>query len=254
MKTIFIIVLLAMIAAASFADTNSDRADWETYQLIDRLITLEGPTQPIIHENFVIFTASTRLRKVGVSFAHENFSKVYWYRQLQLPQDQLNAPIPPGKKVPDLYIDSGIQFYVYPIPESIKELEYRLVINGLWTTDPGNSRIRRDAVSGLSLSVLPVPPKISKPDPLKGLPKGLIFTFNGPPGESVTVAGNFNSWDPFMYELKEDPAGVYSANIPLPSGTYHYVFFHRGQRYVDPNNPKRIYSKNGSAASVIEVP
>jgi hypothetical protein len=136
----------------------------------------------------------------------------------------------------------------------MKELEYRLVINGLWTTDPGNSLTRRDAVSGLALSVLPVPPKITKPDPLKGLPKGLNFSFNGPPGELITVAGNFNNWDPFMYELNESPPGAYSINIPLPSGTYHYVFFYRGQRYVDPDNPRRIYSRNGSAASVIEVP
>jgi len=57
-----------------------------------------------------------------------------------------------------------------------------------------------------------------------------------------------------MYELKEEPAGVYSINISLPPGTYHYVFFHRGRRYVDPYNSRRIYSKDGSAASVIVVP
>ena len=237
-----------MIAAFSQAD------DWETYELIDRLLTLSGPGAPIIFEDSVIFTAPSNVRRIGVAFAHENFSPVYWFRQLLIPQDRLNAPIPPGQKVPDPYIDSGLQFYVYQVPDSITELEYRLVINGLWTFDPENPRTRRDPVSGLTLSVISVPFRTSSPNPLNGLPRGLDFTFTGPSGEIVTVAGNFNGWDPFMYELKEGPAGMYSINIPLPPGTYQYVFFHRGQRYVDPNNPRRTYSRDGSAASEIVVP
>jgi len=57
-----------------------------------------------------------------------------------------------------------------------------------------------------------------------------------------------------MYELKEAPAGVYTLNLPLPPGRYQYVFFHRGQRYVDPFNPSRIYARDGSAASEIIIP
>jgi hypothetical protein len=57
-----------------------------------------------------------------------------------------------------------------------------------------------------------------------------------------------------MYELREGPAGVYSINIPLPPGRYQYVFFNRGERYVDPYNPHRIYSRDGTAASEIVVP
>jgi len=248
MKTIWWIILLVVIAVSSQA------ADWETYELVDRLLTLQGPGAPVIFEDSVIFTAPSNLRRVGVAFAHENFSTVYWYRQLLIPQDRLNAPIPPGKKVPDPYTDSGIQFFVYQVPDNTAEIEYRLVINGLWTIDAENSRTRRDPATGLTWSVLSIPVKASSPNPLNGLPRGLDFTFNGPPGETVTVAGNFNGWDPFMYELKEWPAGVYRINIPLPPGTYQYVFFHRGQRYVDPHNPRRIYSRDGSAASEIVIP
>ena len=248
MKTIVTFVLLIMISAFCWA------ADWETYELIDRLLTLPGPGAPVIFEDAVIFTASSNVRRIGVSFAHENFSNVYWYRQLLIPQDRLSAPIPEGKKEPEPYIDSGYQFYIYEIPNNIRELEYRLVINGLWTVDPTNPQTRRDPVSSLFLSVISLPQRTVKPNPLNGLPNGLDFSFTGPPGENVTVAGNFNNWDPFMYQLKEGPEGVYSINIPLPSGIYQYVFFHRGQRYLDPNNPRRIYSRDGSAASEIVVP
>jgi len=56
-----------------------------------------------------------------------------------------------------------------------------------------------------------------------------------------------------MYELKEYPEGVYSITLALPPGKHQYVFFHRGRRFTDPYNPIRVYSKDGSAASVIIV-
>jgi hypothetical protein len=248
MKRILIFVLLVISASFSWAD------DWETYELVNRLLTIRRPGAPVIQDDSVIFTSDSSNRRVGVAFAHENFSNIYWFRQLIVPQDPMNPVILPGQKIPDPYKDSGILFHVYRVPEHLRDLEYRLVINGLWTTDPSNPQTRRDPVSGLALSVLSIPPRPSRPNPLNGLPEGLNFSFRGPPGETVTVAGSFNGWDPFMYELRESPAGVYSLIIPLPPGTYQYVFFHRGQRYVDPHNPRRIYARDGSAASEIVVP
>jgi hypothetical protein len=92
MKTVAIILLFTL--AAVFAGA----AEWETYELIDRLLTLPGPGEPVIFEDFIIFTASSGLRTVGIAFAYENFSSTYWFRQLVVAQDRLNAPIPPGAK------------------------------------------------------------------------------------------------------------------------------------------------------------
>jgi len=247
MKTIGIFCLLIIIAPFCRAD------EWESYEVVNRLLSIHRPAAPVIVDDYVIFTADSALRRVGVAFAHENFATVYWFRQMIIPQDRLSVQwdvvIPP-----DTYINSAIQFYVYQIPKNLREIEYRLVVNGLWTIDPLNPQTRRDAVSGLSLSVLSLPYRPITPNPLNGLPEGLSFSFKGPPGEIVTVAGDFNGWDPFMYELREYPAGVYSLTLPLPPGTYQYVFYHRGQRYVDPYNPTRIYARDGSAASQIVVP
>jgi hypothetical protein len=248
MKTIRICAFFIVIASFSWA------ADWETYDLIDRLLTIREPSAPVVHENFVIFTADSSLRRVGVAFAHENFATIYWFNQLLVSQDRMNMIILPGQKFPDPYKDSGLQFYVYQFPDYLKELEYRLIINGLWTIDTTNPKSRRDPVSGLALSVLTLPARPANYNPLNGLPAGLNFTFIGPPGETVTVAGSFNGWDPFMYELKEWPAGHYSLTIPLPPGTYQYVFFHRGQRFTDPHNPSRIYARDGTAASQVVIP
>jgi len=248
MKTIFTFVFFTLIAVIPLA------AEWETYELIDRLLTLSEPGTPVVHGNSVIFTAPSSLRSVGIAFAHEKFANIYKFRQLLISQDRHAPILLPGQLIPDPYKDSGILFYVYEVPEDILELEYRIVVNGLWTADPLNSQSKKDPVSGLIFSTVQIPQRHFKPNPLKGLPEGLTFTFNAPSGESVTVAGDFNGWDPFMYELKEYPAGVYSLTVPMPPGTHQYVFFHRGRRNTDPNNPNRVYAKDGSAASVIVVP
>jgi hypothetical protein len=251
MKTMKIGTFLAgfLVLAAGFSHA-VDIESVDSYQVHDRLLSLPGPGAPEIVDDMIIFTASSSLRRVGIAFADEGFAKVHWFRQLLAFRDPME--IPRTEKKPNPYKDSGIIFHVYQIPEDATEVEYRLIINGLWTADPANPHIRRDS-SGLSRSVVSLPPKEIIHNPLKGPPGSLSFAFKGPPGETVTVAGSFNGWDPFMYELKEGPAGSYSINIPLPPGKYQYVFFHKGQRYLDPYNHSRIFAKDGKAASEIVI-
>jgi len=248
MKTIYAFIIFTLISVFPLS------ADWETYEIVGKLLSLQEPCAPVIQDNAVIFTVPSSMRKVGIAFAHEKFANVYWFRHLLVPQDFINPILLPGQQIPDPNRDSGILFYVLEVPEDLLEVEYRLVINGLWTVDPLNPLFKRDPVSGLFLSTVTIPPRPIKPNPLRGLPDGLTFMFKAPPGETISVAGDFNGWDPYMYELKEYPAGVYSLTLPLPPGTHQYVFFYRGRRYVDPHNPNRIYAKDGSAASIITVP
>jgi hypothetical protein len=228
-------------------------ADLESYEFIDRLLSMPGPGAPEIFEDAVIFTASSSHRRVGVAFGFEGFSRVHWFRKLLVSQDPLNAPIPPGRKVPDPYRDSGILFHVLQLPKDLDEVDYRLIIDGLWTTDPANPLTRNIGETGLVYSYIHIPQRETVPDPLQGPPGNLSLSFKGPPGETVTVAGNFNGWDPFMYELKEAPAGNYSLLLPLPPGTWQYVFFHRGERLLDPYNRRRAYTKDGKTVSEIVI-
>ena len=252
MKTIKIGIFLALLLFFTLGFSHAvDIESVESYQLIDRLLSLSGPGAPEIVDDLVIFTASSGFRRVGIAFADEGFSKVHWFRQLLVRRDP--REIPENEKKPNPNKDSGMVFYVHQIPEGASQVEYRLIINGLWTTDPANPNSRWDNASGLSWSVLPVPPRETAHSPLKGPPGGLSFLFKGPPGETVSVAGSFNGWDPFMYELLESSPGNYSIHIPLPPGKYQYVFFHRGQRYLDPYNANRVYSREGNAASEIVI-
>jgi len=225
-------------------------ADLESYQVIDRLLSLSEPGAPEIIDDVLIFTYTSQCRRAGVAFAHEGFSHVHWFKLLMVAQDPLIL-LQSTEKRPNPYKDSGILFYIHQIPEDLEELEYRLIIDGLWTVDPANPARRRNNVTGLEYSVLPLPVRERTPEIFRGPPGTLNFSFQGPPGETVTVAGSFNGWDPFMYEMKEDPAGTYTFTLPLPAGRYQYIFFHRGERRLDPHNPNRVYSRDGAVVSEI---
>jgi hypothetical protein len=97
MKRILVFVFFLICAGSPQA------ADLESYEFVDRLLSLSEPAAPFIFEDAVVFTASSGLRRVGVAFAHEGFSKVHWFKKLMTPQDITTAPIPPGKKAPEPY-------------------------------------------------------------------------------------------------------------------------------------------------------
>jgi hypothetical protein len=247
MKKITVVLLLILFIGSIGA------IDIESYTFIDRLLSFKGPDKPVVFEDGVIFTASSSHQRVGVAFAHEGFAKIHWFQKLVLPETNPAAQDPKKKNEPlFLYRDSGILFHAYTVPEEIKELEYRMVINGVWTIDPQNPVYRFDT-SGLGRSVISMPVAQKKKSLTDGPPGTLSFSYDASAGESITVAGNFNSWDPFMYELQERSPGHYSLILQLPPGTYQYAFFHRGERVLDPNNANTVYTKEGKAASVVVI-
>jgi hypothetical protein len=222
-------------------------ADLGSYQFIDHLLALPGPGAPEIFEDSVIFTAPSSYRRAGIAFAFEGYAKVYWLRKLLIPRDPAEIAAEGKKKNVELNRDSGILFHVQAIPEGIRNLDYRMIIDGLWTHDPLNPR-RVTGPSGLSQSRIVIP-DMPRPVLAREAPGFLSLSYTAPPGETVTVAGNFNSWDPFMYEMKETSPGFYTLSLPLPPGVYEYVFFHRGERIPDPHNRDKIYSPEGKIAS-----
>jgi hypothetical protein len=223
--------------------------DTESYQFIDRLLTLPGPREPILFDDGVIFTAPSSYRRVGIAFAHEGFSRVYWFKKLLSNRNEPPPPDPKSKKPPGIYTDSGILFYAHTVPRGMKELEYRLIIDGLWTTDPLNPLKQLDPQSGMLRSVVRAKSEKIISAPPEDPPGIRTFRFRSDPGETVTLAGNFNGWDPFLYTLNETRPGEYSITLPLPPGTYQYVFYLRGERFIDPENPRRAYTMEGKPAS-----
>jgi hypothetical protein len=227
-------------------------ADLESYQFIDRLLSLPGPGAPVIYEDTVIFTAPSSYRRVGVSFAYEQYSKVYWYQKLMIPEDPAVIAALGKRKDVNPNKDSGILFHVQTVPEGLRNMDYRMIIDGLWTPDPLNPQAV-SGPSGISQSRVVIPNRPRTPSTYDAPQGSLRFAYTAPPGETVTVGGSFNNWDPFMYELEETSPGYYTLTLALPPGTYQYVFFHQGERIPDPYNHEKVYAKNGKAVSQATV-
>jgi hypothetical protein len=127
-----------------------------------------------------------------------------------------------------------------------------MIIDGLWTADPLNP-LTVTGNRGLTQSRVLIPAQPKAPSILEAPSGSLRFTYNASPGEIVTVAGSFNGWDPFMYEMKETSSGLYTLTLPLPPGIYQYSFFYRGERIADPYNPYKVYTTSGIAVSQVAV-
>ena len=247
MKTFITTALLILIIG------NIGAVDTESYQFIDYLRAVSAPGRPEIFGNGVIFTASSAYQRVGISFAHEGYARVHWFRRLMIPMDMAEiVTTGRGRRNVEPNIDSGIMFHFEKTPEGLENMDYRLVIDGLWTADPLNPLSITNS-SGLVESRVVLPLRSQAVLTSSAPPGTYRFNFRAPPGEIVTVGGSFNNWDPFMYELRETNPGFYSLTLPLPPGSFQYVFFHRGEQIPNPVSAMRLYTRDGRTVSVGEV-
>ena len=248
MKTFLTTALLILFIG------NIGAVDIESYQFIDFMRAISAPVKPEIYEDGVVFTASSLYQRIGISFAHEGYARVHWFRRFLVPRDQSEL-FADGKfqKNIDPNLDSGIMFHVEAIPHNLKNMDYRMIIDGLWTTDPANPLSVTGSL-GISESRVPLTgssaaayqKKLSRTAMAPGT---YSFSYEAPAGETVAVCGSFNNWDPFMYELKETRPGFYFLTLPLPPGIYQYAFYHRGERIPDPANASARYSRDGRVVS-----
>ena len=81
----------------------------------------------------------------------------------------------------------------------------------------------------------------------------LLFLFHDDAAESVSVAGDFNSWDRLAAPLKRIDSGLWSTEIVVPpSGRFEYKFIVNGNRWIeDPSNGMKVPDKFGGLNSVV---
>lgn len=84
--------------------------------------------------------------------------------------------------------------------------------------------------------------------------KRVVLSIDVGPGKNVSVAGNFNDWDPTAKQLiDKDNTGVYSCTLLLKPGTYEYKFVIDGVWCVDTGNPHFAPNDLGTLNSVLIV-
>jgi hypothetical protein len=201
------------------------------------LAGMKAASSPRVMEGHLVLSASGPYRAVAAAFAHEGFAILHPYERNR----------------------QGVFVLAYPIPLKWDKgrLEYRVIVDGVWTVDSVNPERIDDPATGLELSVAAVP---NLSDLHMGLYKVLgedgrtaRFIFRGGEGESVTVCGDFNNWDPFIHAMAETAPGVYQLEIPLPKGRHYYDFVYRGEELPDPLNPDKAATGDGKQVSVLVV-
>jgi hypothetical protein len=171
-------------------------------------------------------------RFVGVRFAHESWKALHAYA--------VN--------------ENGVFVLDYPLPEGVREIRYRIVVDGLWMVDPTNPHVESDAIgsefSVFALEKEPVRPTVN---PRRESDGAITFIFRGAPGKRVAIAGDFNNWDPFMDTLAETTPGTYSVTLRVPAGGHWYYFVSDGRRILDMFNPETGVDPDGSTVSYFSL-
>lgn len=90
-----------------------------------------------------------------------------------------------------------------------------------------------------------------KPAPPKA--KAVVFACPAPDAQQVSLAGDFNHWDPQTHPMQRGADGTWSVSLSLRPGTYQYKFVVDGDWREDHTNPNRTWDTQGVCNSVIEV-
>lgn len=113
---------------------------------------------------------------------------------------------------------------------------YKYYIGGVWRVDPANPKTKDVGYGPDSLI------EVGAPSPGK-LKVPTTFRVTSKRAKRVTLAGDFNNWDPGGIELRTDGAGVWEVTIELRPGTYEYKFLEDGDRYSLNKDNQKILVK-----------
>lgn len=242
MKRIILSFTVALIALLPLSGAGIEAV---TYNNL--VASISRVREPVVSGRYIVFTASGKARHTAVSFEYENYTQMHSFKRI-VRKDENNKPAKDefGREI------EPILFYIAEIPPGYGEIRYRMVIDGLWTTDPLNANTAYDYENGMMVSTLPV--EYYEIFQTSNVSKDFVrFTYAGNPGETIRLAGTFNDWDPFMYEMTEISPGKYELLLPLPAGTWYYAYFNGTQQIPDNTNHNRVYTKDGRVASVVVV-
>lgn len=203
---------------------------------------LREPKAPFEKDGMIIFSANEGPHYVGIAFDFENFQKIHPFQKRIILDEN-------GEK------SSAWYFYILEEYPQTDRILYRLIIDGLWTTDPMNPKQYYDEMTGIRLSQIDVERKYEAATSVKTSANGksVHFVYKGKSGQKVRVSGTFSNWDSWIYQLAETSRGTYELTLPMNEGTYYYVYCIGTKEFPDLTNHERAIKDNGQAVSKITV-
>jgi len=227
-KKLLMIVILLMFYPLILS------AEHVTVQLHLAITEAVAAAPPEVIDDHLVLTykGGRQYRFVGAAFRHEDFKVIHPF-----------------------YVNTnGVYILAYSLEEGMSNLEYRLVVDGLWMTDPQNNQRSTDP-GGITLSSFMIPEKQGPPESPHNDNNAVTFQYIGIRGQRVYIYGDFNNWDPYMYRMAEEAGtGSYSCRLRLSPGTYRYKFIVDGTSMPDPLNDEKILDNFGETTSVFTVP
>ena len=200
-----------------------------------RIKSIEQAGAPRYFDRQVLlsYQSAKPVRLVGARFAHEDYRIFHTYFRNE----------------------HEVFLLLLDVPDGVEELRYRMVVDGLWISDPHNPQQREDAF-GRAFSVFsledrparaPVSPEIHREG-------NVSFFFQSLPGRAVSVAGDFNNWDPFWHRMQEIQPGEYRLTVRMPAGRHYYYYVVNGRRVLDPINQDTARDYEGFQVSTFVLP
>ncbi|AYE36215.1 hypothetical protein DB313_01725 [Borrelia turcica IST7] len=181
---------------------------------------------PIVDSKRVImfYPPDKSIRKVFAVFDFDGYAKKYLFQKNKY----------------------GLFFVKVNLPHGLCRIKYKLVVDGIWTNDEYNTNIVYDKdlipfsvidISGINDSYISLRNPIDSSDS-----REVEIFYIGRPGQVVTIAGNFNNFNPFLNRLieQEHNQGIYTIKLKdLPKGRIYYYFVDSGNKVIDKNNVNR---------------
>jgi 1,4-alpha-glucan branching enzyme len=76
------------------------------------------------------------------------------------------------------------------------------------------------------------------------------FSLLAPQAQSVSIAAEFNQWNPSSHPMKMDGEGIWRISLALNPGQYEYRFFVDGEWQNDPNCFSSVENPFGASNSL----
>ena len=241
-KNFCLAVILPLILCGPFFAEKAPPEPAHSFEYREIAQLLQEPLPPFEKDGAIVFSAHEGPRYVGIAFDFENYQIIHPFLKKTTYDENLKA-----KKSWYFYI-------LEDVPET-KRIYYRMIIDGLWTTDPLNPRQFYDTETGIHLSEIQIQTEktaVTRINTRQGEATA-HFVYRGQSGQKVRLAGTFTKWDSWIYELKETAPGFYEFDLPLSRGTYYYNYYIGTKQFPDAGNPSRAFSDSGLPVSKLVV-
>ncbi len=119
--------------------------------------------------------------------------------------------------------------------------QYRLKIDGFLIADPMNPNYELGS-GNQKLSIFNLTNEFisNKKYPFWVSNNTYLFRYQNTAANVVTIAGDFNNWNPFSHQMSYKGAGYFEIELELdPKKIYLYSFIMDGVWHFDPNNKKQ---------------